>query len=103
MREHSYGLSNQSFGAWFGDELKALAVGCVLGGLAVAVLFAAVRQLPRTWHVWGALLAMGHYVMNHIYKMLMFLCIVVVLFFWACGARWNGPSRRGANVGESGM
>ncbi len=178
VREHSYGLSNQSFGAWFGDELKGLALVCVLGGQAVAMLFAAVRKLPRTWHVWGAILTfaflaigivigpvfiapmfnkysllsdasirdpilrlahangipaagvyqvdasrqsnrvsanvsgllgteritlndnllnraspqavlavmgheMGHYVMNHVYKALMFFLIVIVIFFWA--------------------
>lgn len=53
-REHQYGLSNQSFGAWFADDLKALGLGVVLGGLAVAALVAIVRRLTRTWHVWGA-------------------------------------------------
>lgn len=30
FREHQYGLSTQSFGAWFGDELKGLAIGLVV-------------------------------------------------------------------------
>src|SRR5215471_17331775 len=37
FREHQYGLSNQSFGSWFLDQLIALAVTVVLGGLAFAV------------------------------------------------------------------
>jgi STE24 endopeptidase len=57
VREHQYQLSNQSFGAWFGDQMKALGLTCVLGGLAVVALFAVVRRLPRTWHVWGAVTA----------------------------------------------
>src|SRR5437763_11181785 len=27
VREHQYGMSNQTFGAWFGESLKALTVG----------------------------------------------------------------------------
>src|SRR5262249_31443219 len=45
---------NQSFGSWFLDQLIALAVTVVLGGLAFAVVMAIVRRLPRTWHWWGA-------------------------------------------------
>ena len=55
LREHQYNLSNQTFGAWFGDEGKTLALGIVLGGLAVTALFGIVRRLSRTWHIWGAL------------------------------------------------
>jgi Zn-dependent protease with chaperone function len=54
VREHQYNLSNLTFIDWFVDELKGLALGLVFGGLAVTVLFAIVRRLPRTWHVWGA-------------------------------------------------
>jgi STE24 endopeptidase len=54
VREHQYGLSNQTFGAWLGDEGKGLGLGLVLGGLAVMVLFGIVRRVPATWHLWGA-------------------------------------------------
>jgi len=54
FREHHYGLSNQTLGGWFGDQLKGLGLAIVLGGLAVVALFAIVRRLPRTWHIWGA-------------------------------------------------
>jgi STE24 endopeptidase len=53
FREHQYGLSNQNFAAWTRDQLVALAVGLILGGLALATLIAIVRKLPRTWHIWG--------------------------------------------------
>jgi STE24 endopeptidase len=54
FREHKYGLSTQTFGLWMGDQLKGLAVGLVLGGLLVMLLFGVVRRLPRTWWIWGA-------------------------------------------------
>jgi Zn-dependent protease with chaperone function len=54
IREHRYGLSNLSFGAWIGEELKGLAVSIVLGAFAMMALYAIVRRLPRTWWIWGA-------------------------------------------------
>ena len=54
-REHKYGLATQTFGPWMGDQLKGLLVNMILGGVLVALLFWIVRKLPRTWHVWGAI------------------------------------------------
>jgi len=54
LREHQYGLATQTFGPWMGDEAKALLVNLVLGGLAVVLLFAIARRLPRTWWIWGS-------------------------------------------------
>ena len=54
FREHKYGLARQTFGPWLGDQLKALGVGLVLGGVLVVVLFGIVRRLPRTWWIWGS-------------------------------------------------
>ena len=53
FREHKYGLSNQSFGEWMVDLLKGMAVGALLGGLAVMGIYAIFRRFPRTWWVWG--------------------------------------------------
>ena len=58
-REHAYGLSNQTFGAWLRDQAVGLGVGLLLGGLAVTGLYAVVRRLPRSWPVWGAVTAMA--------------------------------------------
>jgi STE24 endopeptidase len=55
FREHKYGLATQTFGPWFGDQLKDLAVNGILGGILFGILFAIVRKLPRTWHIWGAI------------------------------------------------
>ncbi len=54
FREHTYGLSNQAFGAWFADQAKELGIDLLLGGLAVTALYGVVRRLGRRWAVWGA-------------------------------------------------
>ena len=54
VREHKYGLATQTFGPWMGDEVKGLFVNLVAGGIAVMVLFAIVRRLPRSWWIWGS-------------------------------------------------
>ncbi len=57
IREHQYGLATQTFGPWLGDQFKALLVGIVLGGIFVMLLFGVVRRLPRTWWIWGSIVA----------------------------------------------
>src|SRR5262245_56327190 len=54
VREHQYGLSNQTFASWLGDQGKGLGVGLILGGLGVMTIYGVVRRTPRTWAVWGA-------------------------------------------------
>lgn len=59
FREHQYGMSNQTFGAWFGEQMKGLAIGLVLGTLAATAIYAVLRRAPRTWWLWGALVTVG--------------------------------------------
>ena len=59
VREHAYGLSTQGFGGWLRDQLVGLAVSLVLGGLAVAALYAVFRRFPRRWPVIGSMVGMG--------------------------------------------
>ncbi|HZK78052.1 MAG TPA: M48 family metallopeptidase, partial [Gemmatimonadaceae bacterium] len=54
FREHQYNLSNQTFGAWIGEQGKSLALSVIIGGLVVMALYGVVRRFPRTWNVWGA-------------------------------------------------
>jgi len=54
FHELKYGLMNQTFASWFGDQLIGMAVGLVLGGLLVMALAGVVRRLPNTWWIWGA-------------------------------------------------
>ncbi len=57
FREHRYGLATQTFGPWFGDRLKELALDVVLGGITVIVLYEVLRRASRTWWIWGSLMA----------------------------------------------
>ena len=54
IREHKYGLATQTFAPWLGDQAKGLAIGAVLGGLALMAIYAVIRRAPRTWWLWGA-------------------------------------------------
>jgi STE24 endopeptidase len=57
LRERKYGLATQTFGPWMGDQVKALLVSMVLGGLIVTLLFGVVRRLPNTWWIWGSVVS----------------------------------------------
>jgi STE24 endopeptidase len=57
FRERKYGLMNQTFGAWFGDQIKGLLLSLVLVGMLVTVLFGIVRRLLHTWWIWGAVVS----------------------------------------------
>jgi STE24 endopeptidase len=53
VREHAYAMATQSFGAWFGEQLLALAVEVVLSASVAALLYAAFRRAGARWWVWG--------------------------------------------------
>jgi len=53
QREHAYGMANNSFGSWLGDQSMDLAIEVVLGSLFVGLLYFIFRKAPRTWWVWG--------------------------------------------------
>ena len=52
-REHAYGLANQSFGAWLGEQAISTAIGCVVGGLFLAAIWRLLSQAPQRWWIWG--------------------------------------------------
>ena len=52
-REKQYDLLDQSFGAWIGEALIALALSLVLVPLFFAVIYAVIRKSPRGWWAWG--------------------------------------------------
>jgi Zn-dependent protease with chaperone function len=56
-RPHAYGLSTQSFGKWFGDEMKGLMVGFLMGALFLWVPYLLVKKSPRRWWLWTSVLA----------------------------------------------
>ena len=44
-----YGLSVQSWGSWFGDAAKSLALAWLIGGLVMMLLFLVIRKFPTRW------------------------------------------------------
>jgi len=55
VREHAYGLSNQTFGKWSGDALKALVVQCLFGAPVVWLMYVFLRKSPRRWWLYVGL------------------------------------------------
>jgi STE24 endopeptidase len=47
--ERRYGLSNQTLRAWLLDEVKGLALGLILGTVAVSVIYFFIRLAPESW------------------------------------------------------
>ncbi len=54
FREKSYGLMNQTFVAWFLDQLTGLGLLLIVSLIGLTVLYAIIRRAPRTWWVWCA-------------------------------------------------
>jgi len=57
VRQHAYGLSNQTLGKWASDTVKGLLVGLVAGALFVWVPFLLLKKSPRRWWLYTSLAA----------------------------------------------
>ncbi len=55
VREHQYGMSNQTFWAWFSESLNALEVGIVALAISLMILYRIFQATGRTWWIWGAI------------------------------------------------
>jgi STE24 endopeptidase len=53
LREHQYGLTEQSFGGWMSDQLIILMANAVIFAVAVTAIYAAVRRTGARWWVWA--------------------------------------------------
>lgn len=58
-REHAYGMSNQNFGQWFGEQMIGLTIQLLLGTFLLVLLYSVFRRVPRTWWLWGTALAVA--------------------------------------------
>lgn len=54
VREHQYGLSNQSFGEWATEAAIMSGVGLVIGAIFFAIFWAVIRKSPKRWWLWGS-------------------------------------------------
>jgi STE24 endopeptidase len=59
FREHQYGMSNQTLGAWLFEQAKGLGIFLVFGTLVLVVIYAVLRKAPRTWWLWGAIVVIA--------------------------------------------
>lgn len=55
FREHQYGLSNQTFGEWFGEWGISLAVSTIILTFAVAGILSIVRRTGPAWWAWSSM------------------------------------------------
>ncbi len=55
LRQHAYGLSNQSFGRWLGEWLKGVAVGGVGLSLVLWIPYLLLRRSPKRWWLYAGL------------------------------------------------
>jgi len=57
VREHDFGLSNQTFLQWAGDFATMFAVTLAAAVIFLPLLYAAIRAARQAWWLWGAGLA----------------------------------------------
>jgi STE24 endopeptidase len=55
LRQHAYGLSNQSFGKWVGDWLKGVALSGLGLALVLWIPYLLLRRSPRRWWLYAGL------------------------------------------------
>jgi STE24 endopeptidase len=53
VREHQYGLSEQPFAGWLGDQLIVLGVDVLVGAIVLSLIYAAVRRSGSRWWLWA--------------------------------------------------
>jgi Zn-dependent protease with chaperone function len=57
VRQHAYGLSNQTLGKWASDQAAGLGVTLVIGALVLWVPYLLLARSPRRWWLYTAMLA----------------------------------------------
>jgi STE24 endopeptidase len=57
IRQHAYGLSNQTIGKWASDQAATLGVTLVIGALVLWVPYLLLARSPRRWWLYTAMLA----------------------------------------------
>src|SRR5215468_6428081 len=64
VREHAYGLSNQTFGKWFGDEVIGLLIVIVAGFLFLWIPYLLLKKSPRRWWLYTGLLTIPFLILS---------------------------------------
>jgi STE24 endopeptidase len=58
-REQQYGLMNQTLGAWLKDQAKGIAVGAVIGAVALMILYEILRRVQKSWWIWASVVSLA--------------------------------------------
>lgn len=66
VRQHEYGLSNQTLQKWWTDSLTTLVVTCVAGALFLWVPYLLLRTSPRRWWLYTAAAAIPFIVVGNL-------------------------------------
>jgi STE24 endopeptidase len=53
VREHQYGLSEQPFAGWLGDQAIVLGVDVLVGAIVLSLIYAAVHRSGSRWWLWA--------------------------------------------------
>ncbi|MBU6166243.1 MAG: M48 family metallopeptidase [Alphaproteobacteria bacterium] len=59
FREHAYGLSNQGFGEWGGEQLIVIAANTLIAAILWMGVHAVIRRFPRGWWIGGTALTIA--------------------------------------------
>jgi Zn-dependent protease with chaperone function len=57
VRQHAYGLSNQTIGKWASDQVASLGITLVIGGLVLWIPYLLLARSPRRWWLYTTMLA----------------------------------------------
>ncbi len=58
VRQHAYGLSNQTMAKWASDVATSLVLALLVAPLLAVVPYGLLRRSPRRWWLWAALAAL---------------------------------------------
>jgi STE24 endopeptidase len=58
-REHKYDLATQTFGPWFGEQLKSLVIALIAASIVSPIIYIGLRRAPRTWWIFGTAVAIA--------------------------------------------
>lgn len=57
VRQHAYGLSNQTLGKWISDQVTSLGITLVIGALVLWIPYLLLARSPRRWWLYTTMLA----------------------------------------------
>jgi len=59
IREQAYGLMNQTFLQWLGDQETSFTLTLIGGAVVLTLIYATIRRSTRTWWLWGTGIAIA--------------------------------------------